>query len=166
MNVLKVFVYIFFGLIGAVILALLSAVGGLAGGGVGWLAAIVWETSVAGAGSTALVGGSLIGGLSAALAFHGAIKAIDYFHRFVAQEEAEEGMPARTPPQLSRGGKHLWGSLSYFISTVVAVNAFHALTSDGAMNLGATILGSGFLGLVGLAVVIYLKLWEPSFKSD
>jgi hypothetical protein len=157
MNVLKLFLYIFFGLIGVVLFALLSAVGGLVGGGSGWLFSVAWGSTVA---------GSLAGGALAALAFHGAIKGVDYFHRKVAEEESETGTPTQTPPQISRGGKHLWGSLSYFISTVVAVNALHTLTSEGAVNLGATILGSGFLGLVGLALVIYLKLWEPSFKSE
>ncbi|MCC7531163.1 MAG: hypothetical protein IT342_21835 [Candidatus Melainabacteria bacterium] len=166
MNILKLFVFIFFGLIGVVLFSLLSAVGGLVGGGLGWLIAMVWGSSLPGSESTAWVGGSLAGGVLAALAFHGVIKGIDYFHRFVAQEESETGLPEQAPPQLSRGGKHLWGSLSYFLSTVIAVNAFHALTSNGAINLAATILASGFLGLVGLALVIHLKLWEPSFKSE
>ncbi|MCC7531171.1 MAG: hypothetical protein IT342_21875 [Candidatus Melainabacteria bacterium] len=92
------------------------------------------------------------------------MKGVDYFLRKVAEEEAAPGESAEVPPQLSQGGKHLWGWLSYFFSTVIGVNLFHALTADGTVNLGATILGSGFLGLVGLGLIVYTKLWEPSFK--
>ncbi|MCC7527651.1 MAG: hypothetical protein IT342_03950 [Candidatus Melainabacteria bacterium] len=156
MDIKKVFVYGFFGAIGAVILSLLSAVGGFAGAGTSLLVISLGVNVLA---------ASLIGGVTAAAAFHTLIKGVDSFLVKTAEEkEKKAGTPVKAPC-LAQNRRYLWGSVSYFISTVIGVNLITALISNPTWSVIATIIGSGLLGLAGLAVVVKLKLWEPDFKQ-
>ncbi len=157
MDFKKVIVYGFFGLLGAVLLGCLSAVGGFFGAGTSLLvAAIVGNLLI----------GSLVGGVVAAFAFHGLIKGIDAFLIKAAEEKEKHGNSGIKPPSLAQDGKHLWGSVSYFITTVIGVNLIHAFFTSPTWFTIVTIIGSGFLGLLGLALVVKLKLWEPDFKKQ
>ncbi|MCC6981078.1 MAG: hypothetical protein IT343_22340 [Candidatus Melainabacteria bacterium] len=152
---MKLFVALFFGAIGVVLLSVLSAVGGLAGGGVSLLIlSVVGNVLIS----------SLIGGAVAALAFHLVCKAADTFFAKTAAGESVPGEPAVVPPSITRDKKYLWGSLSYFASTVLAVNLAAAIFSDPTWSILFTIIGGGALGILGVAAVIGLKLWIPNFK--
>lgn len=152
---MKLFVALFFGAIGVVLLGILSAVGGLAGGGVSLLIlSVIGNVLVS----------SLIGGAVAALAFHLVCKTADSFFAKTAASESAPGEPAVEPPSVTRDKKYLWGSLSYFVSTVVAVNLAAAIFSDPTWSILFTILGGGALGILGVGAVIGLKLWIPNFR--
>lgn len=152
---MKLFVALFFGAIGVVLLGILSAVGGLAGGGVSLLILSVLGNVLI---------SSLIGGAVAALAFHLVCKNADSFFVNVAAKESVPDEPAVIPPSITRDKKYLWGSLSFFASTVLAVNLAAAVFSDPTWSILFTILGGGALGILGVAAVIGLKLWVPNFR--
>lgn len=152
----KVFVYGFFGIFAAIILSLLSAVGGFAGAGVSLLViSLIGNVLI----------GSLVGGVSAAIAFHALIQGVDKFLVKAADEKSKKAGTEVKAPSLAQNRRYLWGSVSYFISTVVGVNLIHSLIADPTWGVIATIIGSGLLGLAGLALVVKLKLWEPDFKQ-
>jgi hypothetical protein len=152
----KVFIYGFFGLFGAIILSLLSAVGGFAGAGVSLLIVSVFGNVLI---------SSLIGGVSAAIAFHALIQGVDTFLVKAAEEKGKKSGTEVKPPSLAQDRRYLWGSVSYFISTVIGVNLISSLIANPTWSVIATIVGSGLLGLVGLGLVVKLKLWEPNFKQ-
>ena len=156
MDFKKVIIYGFFGVIAGILFSCLAAVGGFIGAGSGLLV-------------SALIGnvliGSLVGGAVAALAFHALIKGIDSFLIKAAEEKEKKGGSGVKPPSLAQDKRYLWGSVSYFITTVIGVNLFHAFFTSPAWFTIATIVGSGALGLLGLGVVVWLKLWDPSFKE-
>ena len=77
----KVFIYGFFGLFGAIILSLLSAVGGFAGAGVSLLIISVFGNVLI---------SSLIGGASAAIAFHALIQGVDTFLVKAADQKSQK----------------------------------------------------------------------------
>ena len=156
MDFKKLIIYGFFGVIGGILLSCLAAVGGFIGAGSGLLAASLIGN---------LLIGSLVGGAVAALAFHALIKGIDTFLIKAADEKEKNGGSGVKPPSLAQDKRYLWGSVSYFITTVIGVNLFSALITNTAWFTIATIVGSGLLGLAGLGVVVWLKLWDPSFKS-
>jgi hypothetical protein len=155
MDIKKVFVYGFFGIFGAIILSLLSAVGGLGAGA---------SLLVISLGVNVLVA-SLIGAVTAAAAFHTLIKGVDNFLVKAADEKSKKAGTEVKPPSLAQDRRYLWGSVSFFISTLIGVNLITSLFSDPTWSVIATIIGSGLLGLGGLGVVVWLKLWDPSFKS-
>ncbi len=83
-----------------------------------------------------------------------------------AEEKGKKtGTPAAVPPSLAKDRRHLWGSASYFFSTMIGVNLIQSLISNPTWAVIATIIGSGLLGLAGLALVVKLKLWDPNFKQ-
>lgn len=154
-NPVKTFVFIFFGLIGAVLLALLSAVGGLFGAGSTLiLAALIPHFFIA----------SLFGGLIAGAAFHGLCQAGNKFFLTIAKNEAKPDGKIKIPPTLTAGNKHLWGSLSYAVTTVIGVNLAQAIFPAN-WSVFATILLSGFLGIIGIIAIIAIGLWRPDLKS-
>lgn len=152
----KVFIYGFFGLFGAIILSLLSAVGGFAGAGVSLLIISVFGNVLI---------SSLIGGVSAAIAFHALIQGVDTFLVKAAAQKSQKSGQEVKPPSLAQDRRYLWGSVSYFVSTVIGVNFILSLIADPTWGVIATIVGSGLLGLAGLGLVVKLKLWEPNFKQ-
>jgi len=163
MNIVKVFVTVFFGAIGLIVLSVLASVGGLVGGG----SSLIIQSII----GNVLVS-SLVGGALSAFAFHLTVKSVDRFFVKVAAREASEKTEddidrdmVEIPPSLARDGKHFWGSLSFFLSTLLGVNLAAALFSDTTWSIVFTILGSGLLGLVGVGLVIWLKLWTPNLKS-
>lgn len=157
MDAKKLFIGLFFGLIGAFFLSIFSAVGGVFGAGTALIAnSFVGDVLIA----------SLIGGAVAAVAFHAAIKGIDKLFIKIAEKKAEQGNTGIKPPSLAADKRYLWGCVSYFITTVIGVNLFHALLSSPTWFAIATVLGTGLLGLVGLGAVVALKLWDPSLKKQ
>jgi hypothetical protein len=143
-------------LFGAIILSLLSAVGGFAGAGTSLL--------VISLGVNVLIG-SLIGAVTAAAAFHTLIKGVDSFLVKAADEKSKKAGTEVKAPSLAQDRRYLWGSVSYFFSTLIGVNLIQSLISDPTWGVIATIIGSGLLGLAGLSLVVWLKLWDPSFKQ-
>lgn len=156
---MKVFVTLFFGAIGVVALSILSAIGGLAGGGVSLLANELTSN---------LLLSSFIGATFAAFVFHGVVKGLDKFFITVAKKEAADDPTGSRPkpPSLASDPKHLWGSVSYFVSTLIGVNLFGTLITDPQWAIIATIVGSGLLGLIGLAAIFGLNLWRPKLKDS
>ncbi len=152
----KVFVYGFFGIFAAIILSLLSAVGGFAGAGVSLLLiSLIGNVLI----------GSLVGGISAAIAFHALIQGVDTFLVKAADEKSKKAGTEVKAPSLASDRRYLWGSVSYFISTVIGVNLIQPLIANPTWSVIATIVGSGLLGLLGIGVVVWLKLWNPDFKQ-
>lgn len=154
-NPVKTFVYIFFGLLGGVLLALLSAVGGLFGAG----SALLINTII----SNILIA-SVIGGIIAGTAFHCLCHAGNKFFEKIAKNEASPDGKIKVSPTLTEGNKHLWGSLAYLISNVIAVNLANAIF-PASWSVFATILLAGFLGIVGIIITIAIGLWRPNLKS-
>ncbi len=152
----KVLIYGFFGVFGAIILSLLSAVGGFAGAGTSLLAISLGVNVVI---------SSLIGGVAAAIAFHALIQGVDKFLVKAAEEKGKKSGAEVKPPSLAQDSRYLWGSVSYFISTVIGVNLIGSLIANPTWSVIATIIGSGLLGLAGLGIVVKLKLWLPDFKQ-
>ena len=156
MDAKKLFVYGFFSIIGALILSVLSAIGGAFGAGSSLLiASIIGNVLVS----------SLIGGAIAALAFHAVINGVDKLFIKAAEKKAGTGDGLK-PPSLAADKRYLWGSVSYFVTTVIGVNLCHALISSPAWFVITTILGTGLLGLLGLGAVVSLKLWNPNLKKQ
>lgn len=152
----KAFIYGFFGLFGAIILSLLATVGGFAGAGVSLLFISLFGNVLV---------ASLIGGFSAAIAFHALIKGVDSFLIRAADEKGKKSGTEVKAPSLAQDRRYLWGSVSYFFSTLIGVNFIQSWIADPTWGVIATIVGSGLLGLAGLALVVSLKLWEPNFKQ-
>ena len=154
-NPVKTFVYIFFGLIGAVLLALLSAVGGLFGAGSTLLInAIISNFLIA----------AVIGGIMAGAAFHSLCLGGNKFFLKIAKNEATPDGKIKIPPTLTEGNKHLWGSLSFVITNVIGVSLANAIFPAG-WSVFATIIFSGFLGIVGIIITIAVGLWRPELRS-
>ncbi len=155
MTFTKLIIYAFFGAIGGVVLSLLSAVGGFAGGGTSLLI-----NSLIGN----LLVSSLIGGALAAIAFHALIGGVDTFLTYAAKEKGDKSGAEVKPPSLAQDRRYLWGSASYFIATVIGVNLVGSFIANPTWNVIVTIVGSGLLGLLGLGIVVSLKLWQPEFR--
>jgi hypothetical protein len=152
----KLFIYGLFGLFGAVILSILSAVGGAFGAGTSLLvSALIGNVLIA----------SLIGGAVAALAFHSVILGADKLFKKAADKEGTANGGLK-PPSLASDKRYLWGSVSYFVTTVIGVNLCHALISSPAWFVVATIFATGLLGVLGLGAVVGLKLWNPNLKKQ
>lgn len=152
---MKVFIALFFGAIGVVLLGILSAVGGLAGGGVSLLfLSVIGNVLIS----------SVLGGAVAGFAFHLVCKSTDKFFVKVAASESAPDKPAVVPPSITRDKKYLLGSLSFFASTVLAVNLAAAIFSDPTWMIVATIFGGGALGILGLVAVIGLRVWTPQLR--
>jgi hypothetical protein len=157
MDAKKAFIYGLFGLFGAVILSVLSAIGGAFGAGTALIVnSIIGNVLIA----------SIVGGVVAALAFHAVIKGADKFFIKAAEKKAEQGNTGIKPPSLASDKRYLWGSVSYFVTTMIGVNLCHALLANPAWFIVVTILGTGLLGVLGLGAVVSLKLWDPSFKKQ
>ncbi|MBX9951930.1 MAG: hypothetical protein K2Y39_22350 [Candidatus Obscuribacterales bacterium] len=153
----KLFIYGLFGIFGAVILSVLSAIGGAFGAGTALIVnALIDNVLIA----------SITGGIVAALAFHSVIKGADKLFIKAAEKKAEQGNTGIKPPSLAADKRYLWGSVSYFVTTVIGVNLCHALLANPAWFIVATILGTGLLGVLGLGAVVSLKLWNPDFKKQ
>ena len=167
---MKAIIYIFFSILAIILVAVLTAIGGAIG-----------------AGSSILIGeminniliGSIFGGLLAGYAFHFVCKKYEQLMSKIKKTESKGSVPdpfindrpAEQQPQeskqnpLTEGNKHLWGSFSYMLFTIIGVNAIYALAGP-SWQVPLAIVVSGLLGMLGLIPVILLKLWQPlNFKK-
>ncbi|MBS2008299.1 MAG: hypothetical protein JST01_14725 [Cyanobacteria bacterium SZAS TMP-1] len=154
---MKTIIYLFFGTIALSILAILSAIGGIIGAGTGILAATILHN---------IFFGSVIGGLIAAWAFHRACQQYDTMMETVHKKEQspsetagkEASEPSIKKVRLAKDNKHLWGSASYCLSTILGVNLIYG--SAGASVLW-TIIICGLIGILCLALTLLALFWKP-----
>jgi len=159
---MKAIIYIFCGTLAVILVAILTGIGGAIG-----------------AGSSILIGemihnifvASIFGGVLAGYTFHFVCKKYEVM-AYAWKNRDRENKTAnpfttdqpidkeRLEKPLTQGNKHLWGSLSYLLSTILGVNIVYALAGP-SWQVVIAIIVSGLLGMLGLIPVLLLKLWQP-----